>query len=132
MMIASVELVPMLRSKVTLFRSEPQNKALWICAIETTHFAPCGTYGRGMMVCVNKISEARLFTGPDSARGLGAGLCVDADGHLLGDDPRAAAGLSGDGAGHLDGDGRLHRRHRRSHGVDHQDILGRALCVAPA
>ena len=50
-------------------------------------------------------SEARLLTGPDPARGVGAGLRLDADGYLFGDDPRAVAGLPGDGSGHLDGDG---------------------------
>ena len=72
-------------------------------------------------------SKIKLFTDPDPKRRLGARLRVDADGRLLGDDPRAVAGLSGDGAGHLDGDGRLHRRHRRGHRVDHQDIFRRAL-----
>src|SRR5438094_10670631 len=38
-------------------------------------------------------SKIKLFTDPDPKRGLGARLRVDADGRLLGDDPRAVAGL---------------------------------------
>src|ERR1700720_1954491 len=75
-------------------------------------------------------SEAELLADPDTQRRLGARLRVDADGRLLGDDPRAVAGLPGDGAGYLDGDGRVHRRYRGGHRVNHQDIFRRAFRLA--
>lgn len=42
------------------------------------------------------------------------GFVSPTDGHLLGDDPRAAARLNGDGTRHLDARGRHHRRDREA------------------
>ena len=71
--------------------------------------------------------DAPVDVAGDPDRHLGAGLRLAADGHLLGDDPRAAAGLPGDRARRLGADRRRDRGHRRSDRLDHQGVLRRAV-----
>ena len=71
--------------------------------------------------------QADLFDPGHSTEHMGPRFRLDADGCLLGDDPRPAADLSGFGAGRIDGNGRDHRRHRRGDRLDYKNILRRAL-----